>query len=328
MKYRSGVYVLAALLTAMPAFAQSAWLSLMDRGNELRRTGNYTEAADAYREAVRIAEQPGSPPLQLASALNSLGVAYDDLGRLSDAENQYRRALATIEGIAGRQSVSWAQTLVNMSGVYLHRGELAKAEAMLRDALATYSRLPSSVDRLLLAEAQSCLTETLLDKGEYKEAEQLANQALAVFEKVPERGDGYLGTGFNNLGVVRRYQGRHEEAIQLFERSVATFEAYTGFEHPVLIRPLNNLGVAYTQMGRGHDAEDAFRRAVLIAEKQLGTAHPVYGTILMNYAQCVKKAGRKAEAKTLETRAKAVLRDSARVAGTGMTVDVSAFRQK
>lgn len=328
MKYRSVTYLLTGLIVGITAFAQSdEWRSLMNRGNDLWQAGNAGEALVPYRAALRLAEQSGSEPLRVASALNGIATAEDDLDRLSDAEQHFRRALDIVERAAGKMSVSRAQVLVNLSGVYARRGQSPEAEAMLREAIALYSELVPG-DNLQAAIARSCLAEALLRRGDYKAAESLVTDSLAVFENKSEPRQGYVGMGYNNLGTVRRFQGRDKEALQLFDRALARLEADMGPTHPVLIYVLNNQASEYVRVGRIGEALPVFRRALSIAESHLGTAHPLYGTILGNYSQSLKKSGHKAEAKELEARAHAVLQDSARRNGSGATVDVSAFRPR
>jgi tetratricopeptide (TPR) repeat protein len=298
----------------------------MDQGHNLKQAGNYTQASIAYREALQIAEQSGSPPMHLAAALNALAMTYDNLGMLQDADLLYRRAMTIVEKVSGRQSVDWGLLLVNMSGVTLGLGHAQQAEKMLREAISIYSRHLNPVDNLLVAVARSCLVEVLVLKGAYREAEPLAIQALAAFEKNPRQG--YVGMGINNLATVRQRLGRDDEARELFERAVAMLEADKGPEHPALVYSLNNLAITYVTAARYPEAEVAFRRALTIAENRLGKAHPIYGTLLMNFAQCLRKEGRKAEAKPLEARAKTLLRDNARSNGAGMTIDASAFRAR
>lgn len=322
--YASSLALYSLMVTA--AYAESdEWWILMEQGNYLRHSGDDRGAIAKYREALRVAEQKGNAPLSVASSLNGLGLANDSLGRIVEAENDYRRALTIAKQAAGEPSVSSAQIMVNLSGSYLRKGQVAEAESLLREAIGAYTKL-GTPDRLKMAIARSCLSEVLLQKKEFEEAERLGFQAMEVFEKETDLVDGQLAAGFNNLGVLRHYQGRDAEATQYLERSVETSSASVGRNHPTLIKPLANLGTLYSLGGRNKDADAVFQRALKIAESTYGSSHPVYATVLMNYAACIRKDGRKGEAKKLESKATTVLKDTARANGTGMTVDVSSFR--
>ena len=132
----------------------------------------------------------------------------------------------------------------------------------------------------------------------------------------------------NNLGALRRFQHRMEEAVRLFQDAIGIIETECGPDHPLLIRSLNNLASMYDLTGHRDDADAAFGRAIAVAAKTLGTDHPTYGHLLLNYAGFLRSAGQKAKAKTLEARARTVLKDNQRSNGEGMTVDVSAFQSR
>jgi tetratricopeptide (TPR) repeat protein len=301
------------------------WKSKLDEANDLRQTGQYQAAVTRYREVIKILDSSGLEPLQLTSALNSLGMTYDDLGQYADAEKNYRRALQVIEVRSGMHSVSRAQVLVNFSGVYFHRGQLTKAETLIREALTIYSDLLPA-DSMITAVARSCLAQALLQQSHYEEAATVADQALAAFDKKPIERGGYYGICLNTKGSVRWLQRRPAEAVELFEQSVAAMELERGKESPQLLYPLNNLAVARERAGRPEEAVALLSRAMEITRTNLGAEHPIYGDLLMNYANCLSAAGHKAEAKKLKVRAAAILKANSLNTGAGFAVDVSALR--
>ena len=303
------------------------WQSSMSNGNALRHSGKYAEAEAFYREAVKFSEPPQSEPLHLSSALNSLGMTYEDLNRTSEAEQCYRRALTTIEEALGLRSIARAQIFVNLSGVYLHKGQYAKAADLLNQALSIYDGLvpPGS---MLIALARTCLGEALLHQGLIEEAASVTEKAREVLQAEQDPREGYYGMCLNNLGAIRRSQGREEESIELFKQSLTILEQDRGIDNPIIIFPLNNLGTSYQRINRTKDAEFTLARALAIAEASLGTAHPVYGTVLLNYSQCLKKMGRKAESRRFETKASAIMKADRRITGADFTVDITSLRAK
>jgi tetratricopeptide (TPR) repeat protein len=314
-----------ACFAEMRAFAEGEdWRSLIVRANVLQHEGKFRESVDPYRSAIKILEGLGSDALQLASALNSLAMTYDDLGQLENAEHYYGRALKAAEGAAGAHSVSRAQVLVNLSCVYIHRGQYAKAEKIQREAIAIYSDLVPS-DNLPLGVAWTCLAQALLGEGSFEEAASTVDQAIETFEKEPIN-QSLLCMSLNTKGAVRWAQGRKEEALGLFERAVGTFDQRS--EDLMLLYPLNNLAAAKQKAGQNGEAAKVLHRAVLLAENKLGTNHPLCGQLLMNYADSLKSAGRKNEAKKTKARAEAILKESGVATGSGLKVDVSALRMK
>jgi tetratricopeptide (TPR) repeat protein len=137
-----------------------------------------------------------------------------------------------------------------------------------------------------------------------------------------------LGAALNNLGVVRRWQGNYEDASKLMREGITLLELEVGKEHPMLIRPLNNLATVYALSGKSEEAEQTFEQVRQLCTATLGRDHPLYASVLANYAGYLRMRGRKAEAKKMEVESKTVAADVSRRNGAGMTVDVTAFREK
>lgn len=323
MKRTLEVCAVGVFLVSGTLFAQDdEWKRLMERGQALDRDANYGQAAAAYLDAVRI-----SRDRRLMIALNSLGLAYEEMGRFPDAERYYRRALEILEQLGGNNQADRELLLTNLALLYGEAGQTAKSEALLRETIALQTgALPSDDARLMLARA--ALAELVLNDGNYQEAEQMLQESLVFFEKQPERWQQEIGTLIGDLGVVRQFQGRNDEAIRLFREAIAMQEAGVGPEHPILIRPLVNLARTQSSTGAPADADANFRRAVQIAEQRLGPEHPTYRDVLLRYAAFLRATGHKREAKAMEARSRIVERDIARRDGVGLTVDASAFRGK
>ena len=299
----------------------------MVRADDSRRTGQFKEAISSYREVIQILEGSGSAAMQLTSALNSLGMTYDDLGQLENAEQSYRRALQVIEAFSGLHTVPRGQVLVNFSGVYFHRGQFDKAEKLIEEGLTIYyDLLPAN--SVIIAVARGCLAQALLGESKYEEAASMVEQALLAFNQRPIEDGGYYGLCLNTKGTVRWHQGRLAEAAESFEQSIAATELERGKDNPRLIYPLNNLAVARERAGLPEEAGALLSRAMEITKSNLGIDHPMYGELLMNYAECLGAEGHKSRARKLKLRAAAILKASFWNTGAGLVVDVSSLRAK
>jgi tetratricopeptide (TPR) repeat protein len=327
MRLAVAFFALATLAkaTTVPDQPQD-WLAWMEKGNALRRAGNFAEAVTAFQEAVKTLESSQADVLSFASALNSVATAYDDMGRLLEAEKYYRRALDVAAQAAGLHSVSRAQILVNFGCSYLHRGDTQKADNNLREALSIYDALIAP-DSPLVAVARSYLAATLLQRGSLDDANQLMELSLPVLARTEDH-EGVYGMTLNNLGSLRWEQHRHAESIELFRQSLAALEHLRGLDSPALLYPLNNLASAKFNAGAKEEASALYSRAVRIAQVHIGPYSTLYGHLLYNYAACLRKTGHKPEAKTMEARAAAISKDTPGAFSTGLTVDISALRAK
>ncbi len=302
------------------------WRSEMEKGDAMRLAGNPSGAAELYRNAIKIFEQPRADPLALASAWNSLATMQVELNRPTEARQNFEHALAETEKAAGRNSVAFAQMLLSFSGNYVRQGQYAKAEQQIREAIAIMKVLVPS-GSISLALARSYLSETLLWQKQYAEAGAVLEQAVVVFEKQPARGQTEFGMCLNNLGLVRGAQGRGPEAIRAFKEALSVLEAQSGSDSAVLLHVLNNLAVEELRAGNFTESAALFSRALQIADTHPNTA-PVVSAILANYAHCLKKMGHKQEAKSLEARAGQARKERAISTGFGYTVDVATLRSK
>jgi tetratricopeptide (TPR) repeat protein len=107
MKRTLEVCAVGVLLASGTLLAQDdEWKRLMARGQELERDANYSQAASAYLDAVRIARGR-----RLMIALNSLGLAYEEMGRFPDGERYFRRALEILEQLGGNNQADRALLL-------------------------------------------------------------------------------------------------------------------------------------------------------------------------------------------------------------------------
>ena len=326
---RQGVRALVAtsalaLLTAFTALPQAQeWRQSMDQGNAAEAAGEYLKAVELFREAARIAGQFDPKDVRRVVAWDALATMSDALGRLTDSEDYYRRALAAAEAAEGKSSAVYGFVLARMGTLYASMGQTGKAEKVLRTAVAI--ERSSGADELKIAMAQDCLAEVLSFAGKYAEARSLLTSSLAIFEKLPNNWN-EDSIALNELAVLSYRRGSNADAEQMLRRSIAIAESHVGTEHPMLARPLNDLATVLTAQGRTDEAGAEFRRAIAIVEKHLGTQNRIYGRLLANYAASMRLAGDKSQAKPLEAQARQILRDSDHRNGLGAVVDISELR--
>jgi tetratricopeptide (TPR) repeat protein len=305
----------------------SEWQRLLAAAADAEAAGDYRASLAAYQEVLHQLEQQGIGDQRLLRAVNLLACAYELVGRYSDAETYYRRALKIAESTGGQNTPDYAVLLSNLGTLLVDQGQSARGLPLLRKSLDMNRTLLPAGD-LRIAVMENALARGLLSVRDYREAEPLLEKALAIWRKNPDASPEVLETLMHNVAGVRQYQGRWDESRQLIEEAMASFERRRGSVHPALIRPLNNLAVAYTRMGKYTEAESAFRRALDLCEQFLSPGDQVHTAILSTYSDFLQRAGRKSEARSFRAKAKAAMRDAARQNGMGLTVDISTLRGK
>lgn len=317
--------VVLAIVGPIAAVADDQWRTLFDRGNAAEMVGDYTGAAAHYREAARLADAFDRADPRRVLALNGLGMMYDALGRLTDAETAYRGALAALDRAPDAGGVNRAVVLSNLAVVYVETGRAERAATVLREAMAIHAAADPP-DVVKLAISRNCLAELYVVTGKFALAEPLLLTTLADLENRPDALT-EVGIARNNLGAVRLYQGKYAAAQQVLEQSLAILEKVRGPNHPMLVRTLHNLAVALERNQQPREARQIWSRAVDLAANTVGLEHPLYGEILGNYARHLRATGDKSKAKALEARSAAILRDTRRRNGIGVTVDAAALER-
>lgn len=149
------------------------------------------ESVPLLQEAVRLNPRDDCVAYDRADAWQSLGHAYEELGRGEDAERAYRRAL----GLAP-DSPSAA---VNLAGVLIDRGRLDEAEPLVERLLAHHRGS---------SEAWSALGVVHLRRGDLEGARRALEIALEIHR--PNL------VALMNLGLAHARSGRPRKAARAY----------------------------------------------------------------------------------------------------------------
>src|SRR5262249_35521846 len=169
-------------------------------------------------------------------------------GRVDEAEELFRRALALFEQVDGQEHPDVAAVLGNLGAVLEDRcGYLAAEEC--------YVRAAAIMDSI---EAESKI---------YEDDEDMARLRLQ---------------SIYNLGRIYRMQGRYAQAEPTLRRALSFAEGTFGAESLEASGALNNLGMFGKFAGRFDEAADCYSRALAILEKHYGEDCPEAASIYHN----------------------------------------------
>jgi CHAT domain-containing protein/Tfp pilus assembly protein PilF len=285
---------LSAPSSAQGLAAQSAKIA------ELGRAGKYAEAIP-LAQAMLAQLEKGPASRDLGGALNNLADLYGNVGRDSDAEPLFKRALAIMEKSVGLDSVAIAPELNNLAALYQRQGRYAEAEPLFKRALALCEKslLPSHPD---VGRSLNNLATLYEKQDRHADSEPLFRRALVIYEKAGGPDHPAVATLLNNLGQVLKSEGREADAEPLIKRSLAIREKVLGRDHPDVARSLNNLADLYQRQGRYADAEPLFKRALSIREQAAGPDHPDTIASVNNLASLEQAEGHTVDALPLVER--------------------------
>jgi len=231
----------------------------------------------------RIADAGEKPPEYLlwhmAVWLTELGFLYYYTGRLIEAEEMLRKALAINLTLGRHERIAVASG--NLGVILLARADLDQAEVMVRKALAIFETLGRQED---MAAAYGNLGAIYKRRGDLDQAEAMHRKALEIHE-TSGREEG-MAVDYFNLGVIYRKRGDLDQGEAMLRKALAIDENL-GRQNG-MARDYSDLGLIYRRRGDLEEAEAMLRKALAINEnlgRQQGMASN-YGNLGLIYLEC------------------------------------------
>ena len=135
-----------------------------------------------------------------------------------------------------------ARTLNDFAGVYFQQGDLARAEAMWREAAPEFRQVGDAEG---IAAASNNLGDVFLLQGRLSEAKKFLEQAIPEYRAIEDK-SGVAGV-LTDLGSLSRQRGNLVAAINLYEEGKAT--AMEIDDKNVAASALTGLGDAFADRG-------------------------------------------------------------------------------
>ncbi len=228
------------------------------------------EALDAGR--ARLAEGlEGEPELE-AELAGTLGDVYRDLGLWHDAGELMSRAVELRRALYPEGDPRLAVALNDLASVYYYQKRYARAESLLREALALRQRFGAEPE--LIARAFNNLASALKPQGRLAEAGRLYEKALALREQALASDDPAVALSLYSLGSLRFEIGELESAEPLLRRALAIYVGAYGEHHTRVASVLSTLGRVLHARGNLAGARGTLERSLATRRDLLGDDHP------------------------------------------------------
>jgi len=237
----------------------SLWsVATMEQADRLTRAGDFDAAESRYRELLRVQERvPGLSRTALALIHGGLGFVAEERGRLADAQEWYRKALAIYEESDDRAHI--AVSLRHLGSVAKDLGLWDEAESNYRRALAMLNELTGDVhNKQLTYDALGRLMES---RGRLGEAEEWYAESLTLAEQRHDW-DG-IARSSHGLGMLARRSGRMPEAEHWYRRALSLAEKVG--DRRGMAASYFELGMVALQQRRA-ESEEWFRRSLALHE--------------------------------------------------------------
>jgi len=271
--------------------------------NQARFTEAHLFARLAQAALERAGGKGGGDELS-ARLHTNLGSLYQLEGKVPEALDHFRRALAIDEKLYGPEGADTLADLNNLGTALYSQGS--------DDAVGYYQRALAGYEKTLGALHPSValvldnLASSLLAMGRIEEARADYQRALAIAQKELGEKHPEVARAHNNLGVALRHLGRYEEARAQHERALAIYEQTLGPDHPDVAQALKSLGVVLYRQRHFRDALAMHQRALAIQEKALGPESSLVGASLEEAAFVMLELHQYADALARFSRALAI----------------------
>jgi tetratricopeptide (TPR) repeat protein/predicted Ser/Thr protein kinase len=259
---------------------------------------NLTVRTALDRAAVRIAGRFDAQPVVEASVRRTIGTAYFELNRLSDAETQLQRAADLATHALGPEHPDTLSILDTLGVVYNYESKYGDAKTVLSKVFEARRRMLGNEHKDTLATI-SHLALAIAYEGDDARAMILFEPLLDAHRRV--YGDENPGTLdiMDNLGGTYRQLGKYTQARALFEHELEISRRVLGSEHPDTLNCMGNLATVYRALGDYGQSEalsvgrlDATRRA-------FGDDHWETQSCRLSLAACYRAERRYADSEAL-----------------------------
>jgi len=249
------------------------------------------------RASERLSQLGDQPEVKASLAL-TLGQTYKGLGLLDPAEAHVRAALEGMLKLHGPEHAEVARAREVVAGVLLERGDVKEAEALYREAIATFDRLGLADSEPALS-ARADLAATLQNLGRSEEAEALDRDVLERQRRVFGPQSEEVAISLNNLGVVLGQRGDWAEAEALHREALAIIQRVKGPKNPEVAAALSSVANAVESRGDLAGAETLYREALAMRREIFGSEHPDTARSMYGLAYMLRSRGEVKEAETL-----------------------------
>ena len=205
----------------------------------------------------------------------SLAIAYEQAGRLVEAEALYRDVLATRQRVRGPNDTDTLMVAGNLGNTLLSQHKPGAAEAVYRDTLTRQRKtLGPEHERALLTACR--LSASLLNQGRYDVAEPLLRDTLATQQRTLSVGHLQTLETSKSLAWLLHETGRFAEAEERLLDSLAEATRTLGPEHPLRLGAASQLAGVQASCDRPVEAA-ALLTATLATMQRVCPGHPFTG---------------------------------------------------
>jgi len=190
--------------------------SLLEQGSKFYEAERFAEAATSWQQGIS-AFKANEDELRQAIALGNLSLAYQQLGRWSDAETAIAQSLNLLQ--TAKDTKDSSQILAQVLDI---KGRLQLAQSKAEDALDTW-RVSSDIytkigDKRAVLQNRINQAQALQTLGFYRQAEKTLRESTQILQSQPN--SPVKVAALHSLGNVVQVTGDLETSRQILQQSL------------------------------------------------------------------------------------------------------------
>jgi tetratricopeptide (TPR) repeat protein len=189
-----------------------AWAAyLQEAGEAFWQAGHYREAEAMMLQCLQLrearlqandGENDVENDVELARALNLLGLIYWNTGEYAQALPLYQRVLDITEKVQGREHPATANSLNSLAGLYRAMGEYAQALPLVQRALGIQEKILGR-EHPDTANSLNNLAGLYYAMQDYAQALPLAEEAWRIYQKMVGNAHPHTQNSANTLALIQ-----------------------------------------------------------------------------------------------------------------------------
>lgn len=223
--------------------------------------GNFQQAEQSYRKALRILTPVDGHRLAVSRLHSDLGSLYMTMGgHLTEAEKAFRSEIEILASIPGpAQAQDTADGLVSLAGIMLERGAPEEARDLLYRALVIAEKAPGAPRAA--AAALNGLGGVASEEGRTEEALAYFMHSTEVWRQTDHNRHPDIIPSLLNSGILYLKLHRPIESLAVLREAQEIAEATLGDAHPLLGQVLFARAEALSKTGERRESRELKRRS-------------------------------------------------------------------
>ena len=259
--------------------------------------GVFEEAERQLRAALDLESRSARNPLALADTNARLVNVLYKRQKYVEAVPVAEAAVKLRQEALGPRHADTATSLDDLGAILLQNGEVAGAEAKMREALAIRREVLGPDDPQLSTSLNN-VGFVLQEKGDVDQAQAMFLESLAIDRRRLGNDHPEVAIKLVNLARLNNNRNNKEAAEPFAREAVAIRRKVLGNEHPGLVNALDQLSSA-VELREPAEAERLSREALAISTRAYGANHRETARLQNNLGFILYKQGEYQEAVTL-----------------------------